>query len=130
MFLRFRLLALQSGETMANKASKSASKDVKRAMHERKEGTLKSGRNGKTVTSKKQAVAFGLSQARRKGKRVPPENNGSHIEEMASEAWRNAGSMKYALGIGLAGAAIGFLSVWAVNQSGRRVSSRNLRGRQ
>jgi hypothetical protein len=53
------------------KESRSASKDVERAMHKRKQGTLKSGRSGKKVTSKKQAVAIGLSEARKKGKKVP-----------------------------------------------------------
>jgi len=61
---------------MARKTSKSASKDVKRAMHKRKRGTLKSGRSGKTVKSRKQAIAIGLSEARRKGKKVAP-NKGS-----------------------------------------------------
>ena len=50
--------------------SRSASKDVKDAMHKRKRGTLKSGRGGK-VKSRKQAIAIGLSEARRKGKKVP-----------------------------------------------------------
>jgi uncharacterized protein DUF6496 len=54
---------------MARKTSKSASKDVEAAMHKRKKGTLKSG-SGKTVTSKKQAIAIGLSEARKKGKKV------------------------------------------------------------
>lgn len=58
---------------MARKTSKSASKDVKRAMHKRKEGTLKSGRSGKTVKSRKQAIAIGLSEARSKGKKVAPK---------------------------------------------------------
>jgi len=48
--------------------SRSASKDVKGAMHKRKKGTLKSG-SGKKVTSRKQAVAIGLSEARRKARR-------------------------------------------------------------
>ena len=43
--------------------SKKASKKVEKAMHERKHGTLKSGRSGKKVTSKKQAIAIGLSEA-------------------------------------------------------------------
>jgi hypothetical protein len=51
--------------------SKSASKDVKKAMERRKAGTLKSGGSGKTVKSKKQAIAIGLSEARAKGKKVP-----------------------------------------------------------
>jgi hypothetical protein len=55
---------------MARKYSKSASRDVKRAMHKRKKGTLKSG-SGRKVKSKKQAIAIGLSEAREKGKKVP-----------------------------------------------------------
>jgi hypothetical protein len=58
------------GKTMT-RYSKSASSDVKRAMKRRKAGTLKSGRSGKTVKSKKQAIAIGLSEARAKGKKVP-----------------------------------------------------------
>jgi hypothetical protein len=58
---------------MARKYSKSASRDVKRAMHKRKKGTLKSG-SGKKVKSKKQAIAIGLSEAREKGKKVPKKN--------------------------------------------------------
>ena len=51
---------------------KKASEKVKRAMHERKRGTLKSGgRSGKKVTSRKQAIAIGLSEARRAGGKVP-----------------------------------------------------------
>ena len=56
---------------MARKYSKKASADVKRAMKKRKAGTLKSGRSGRTVKSKKQAIAIGLSEARAKGKKVP-----------------------------------------------------------
>jgi hypothetical protein len=48
-----------------------AAKKVKRAMHERKKGTLRSGGSGKKVTSRKQAVAIGLSEARREGGKVP-----------------------------------------------------------
>ena len=53
------------------KYSKKAAQKVKRAMHERKRGTLKSGRSGKTVKSRKQAIAIGLSEARRAGAKVP-----------------------------------------------------------
>lgn len=53
------------------KYSKKASKKVERAMHERKEGTLRSGRSGKKVTSRKQAIAIGLSEARAEGAKVP-----------------------------------------------------------
>jgi len=52
------------------KYGKKASKKVERAMHERKHGTLKSG-SGKKVTSKKQAIAIGLSEARKSGAKVP-----------------------------------------------------------
>jgi len=55
----------------SRKYSKSASRKVKKVMHERKRGTLRSGRSGKKVTSRKQAVAIGLSEARRAGARVP-----------------------------------------------------------
>jgi hypothetical protein len=57
---------------MARKYGKKASKKVERAMHERKRGTLRSGRSGKKVTSRKQAIAIGLSQARKEGGKVPP----------------------------------------------------------
>ena len=50
---------------------RTASRKVKRALHERKRGTLKSGRSGKKVTSRKQAIAIGLSEARRSGAKVP-----------------------------------------------------------
>ena len=58
---------------MARKYSKSASKSVKSAMERRKKGTLKSGKGGKggKVTSRKQAIAIGLSEARKKGAKVP-----------------------------------------------------------
>jgi len=55
---------------MARYGKKAQSK-VKKAMHERKRGTLKSGRSGKKVTSRKQAIAIGLSEARRAGGKVP-----------------------------------------------------------
>ena len=48
-----------------------ASKSVERAMRRRKRGTLTSGRSGKKVTSPKQAIAIGLSEARKKGAKVP-----------------------------------------------------------
>ena len=59
------------------KYGKKASKKVERAMHERKEGTLKSGRSGKKVTSKKQAIAIGLSEARKAGAKVPRKKSSS-----------------------------------------------------
>jgi hypothetical protein len=61
------------------KYSRSAGKDVKRALKRRKKGTLKSGKGGKggTVKSRKQAIAIALSEARKKGKKVPkPKSRG------------------------------------------------------
>ena len=55
----------------ARKYGKGASKDVERVMHERKHGTLGSGGSGKKVTSRKQAIAIGLSEARSEGGKVP-----------------------------------------------------------
>ena len=57
----------------ANRYGEKAQEKVEKAMHERKRGTLRSGRSGKKVTSRKQAIAIGLSQARRAGGKVPPE---------------------------------------------------------
>jgi hypothetical protein len=54
---------------------KGASKKVERAMHERKHGTLRSGRTGAKVTSRKQAIAIGLSEARRAGDKVPAKKS-------------------------------------------------------
>lgn len=53
------------------KYSKGAGKKVEKAMHEKKQGKLKSGRSGKKVTSRKQAIAIGLSEARKEGEKVP-----------------------------------------------------------
>ena len=61
---------------MARYGKKARSK-VKRAMHERKRGTLRSGRAGKKVKSKKQAIAIGLSEARRSGAKVPRKKSKS-----------------------------------------------------
>ena len=59
---------------MASKKT-SASRKVERAMHELKRGKLKSGRSGKRVTSKKQAIAIGLSEARKAGAKVPKKKS-------------------------------------------------------
>ena len=56
---------------MAKKYGKKASEKVERAMHEMKRGKLKSGRTGRKVKSRKQAIAIGLSEARREGGKVP-----------------------------------------------------------
>jgi uncharacterized protein DUF6496 len=58
---------------MMAKYGKSAQRSVKRAMHKLKEGTLKSGKSGTRVKSRQQAIAIGLSEARRKGAKVPAE---------------------------------------------------------
>jgi Family of unknown function (DUF6496) len=60
---------------MARKYSEGASRKVKKAMKERKAGTLKSGRSGRKVKSRKQAIAIGLSEARKAGKKVPKKKS-------------------------------------------------------
>ena len=64
-----------SAKTSGRKYSPSAGKQVKTEMHEMHEGKLKSGRSGKKVTNPKQAIAIGLSEARKKGAKVPPNPN-------------------------------------------------------
>jgi hypothetical protein len=59
------------------KYSKKASDEVGKAMHEKKKGKLKSGSSGKKVKSKKQAIAIGLSKARKKGAKVPAKKSSS-----------------------------------------------------
>ena len=56
---------------MPRKYGATAQRKVKKAMEERKSGTLRSGKSGKKVTSRKQAIAIGLSEARKKGGKVP-----------------------------------------------------------
>ena len=65
---------------MARKYSKKASEEVKKAVHKQKKGTLKSGRSGKKVTSRKQAVAIGLSEARKKGAKAPKKKSAKKNE--------------------------------------------------
>ena len=62
---------------MARKYGDKAQKKVERAMHEKKKGTLRSGRSGKKVTSRKQAIAIGLSEARKAGAKVPKKRGGA-----------------------------------------------------
>jgi hypothetical protein len=59
---------------------KKAAQKVERAMHERKRGTLKSGRSGKPVKSRKQAIAIGLSEARKAGGKVPKKAAGKRAK--------------------------------------------------
>jgi hypothetical protein len=66
-----RLFSRNWRNLMARKYSKASSADVERVMKKRNAGTLKRGRSGKKVTSRKQAIAIGLSEARAEGKKVP-----------------------------------------------------------
>ncbi len=59
-------------------------KTVESAMHRRKKGTLRSGRSGKKVTSRRQAVAIGLSEAREKGEKVPSRRSSSRSSRSSS----------------------------------------------
>jgi hypothetical protein len=61
-----------SAKKSARKYGTTVGKDVEREMKAMKQGKLKSGRSGKTVTNPKQAIAIGLSEARKEGKKVPP----------------------------------------------------------
>ena len=64
-------------KTGGRKYGEKASEKVERAVHEMKRGELKSGRSGKTVKSRKQAIAIGLSEARRAGGKVPKKSSSS-----------------------------------------------------
>jgi hypothetical protein len=77
---------------MASRYGKKSQSKVKRAMHERKEGTLRSGRSGKKVTSRKQAIAIGLSEARRAGGKVPARKSSSRAK--SSGGRRRTGAKK------------------------------------
>jgi len=66
------------------KYSAGAQEKVEKAMHERKQGTLKSGKSGKTVKSKKQAIAIGLSEARAQGSKVPRKKSSSGTKSQES----------------------------------------------
>jgi hypothetical protein len=76
------------------KYGKKAQKKVERAMRERKRGTLRSGRSRKRVTSRKQAIAIGLSEARREGGKVPRKRGGSRKRSSGSR--KGGGSRKRA----------------------------------
>jgi hypothetical protein len=67
--------AKRAAKRSTRKYSPSVGKDVEREMREMKSGKLKSGRSGKKVTSRKQAIAIALSEARKEGKKVPPKNS-------------------------------------------------------
>ena len=79
---------------MASKYGQKAQQNVKRAMHERKEGTLRSGGSGKKVTSRKQAIAIGLSEARRAGGKVPKKGKAKSKSKGKSKAKRSGGAKR------------------------------------
>ncbi len=76
------------------KYSKGSQKAVKQAMHKKKQGKLKSGRSGKTVKSRKQAIAIGLSEARKKGAKVPPPKGGKKKAAKKSTGKKGAKSSR------------------------------------
>ena len=76
------------------KYSKGAQKKVKRAMHEKKRGKLKSGRSGKTVKSRKQAIAIGLSEARKSGAKVPKKKAASKKSASKKSGRKSTGKKK------------------------------------
>jgi hypothetical protein len=70
---------------MARKYGTKSQSTVKSAMHKMKEGKLKSGRSGKKVTNPKQAIAIGLSEARKKGAKVPSKSSKSKSKKSSSK---------------------------------------------
>ena len=74
------------------KYGKTAQSKVKKAMHERKRGTLKSGKSGKKVTSRKQAIAIGLSEARKAGAKVPRKSAAKRAAAKSGSANRSKSS--------------------------------------
>jgi hypothetical protein len=76
------------------KYGRKASEKVEKAMHERKRGTLKSGRSGKTVRSRKQAIAIGLSEARREGGKVPRKRSSAKKGRKTAKRSRKATTAK------------------------------------
>ena len=71
------MAARKSSTGRSKRYGSTAGRKVKRAMHERKVGTLRSGRSGQKVTSRQQAIAIGLSEARRAGAKVPKRKRAS-----------------------------------------------------
>jgi len=78
------------------KYGRKAQKKVEKAMHERKRGTLKSGRSGKTVKSRKQAIAIGLAEARREGGKAPAKKSPSRKRSAARKPSSKSSSRKAA----------------------------------
>ena len=75
---------------------KKASDKVEKAMHERKHGTLKSGGSGKKVTSRKQAIAIGLSEARKEGGKVPAKKGAAKKSSVKKSSVKSSGARKTA----------------------------------
>ncbi|WP_230180913.1 DUF6496 domain-containing protein [Aquabacterium sp. CECT 9606] len=78
LIARFCLCPLPSKENIMARYGEKASEKVGKAMHELKAGKLKSGTSGKKVTSRKQAIAIGLSEARKAGGKVPKDRSKTH----------------------------------------------------
>jgi len=78
------------------KYSKKSQNKVKKAMHEKKHGQLKSGRSGKKVTSRKQAIAIGLSEARKEGAKVPKKKSASKKTASKKSGSRKSSSKRSA----------------------------------
>jgi hypothetical protein len=76
------------------KYSKKAQQKVKKVMHERKHGTLKSGSSGKKVKNRKQAIAIGLSEARKAGGKVPKKKSSSSSTKKKSSSGRKKATGK------------------------------------
>ncbi len=76
------------------KYSKKSGDKVERAMKEMKQGKLKSGKSGQKVTSRKQAIAIGLSEAREKGAKVPPDPNKKSAKKKSAPKKRSAAKKK------------------------------------
>ena len=74
----------QSKFLIMAKYSKAAQDKIEKVMHEKKEGTLKSGSSGKTVKSRKQAIAIGLSEARKAGAKVPAKKSSAKTPKKAT----------------------------------------------
>ena len=88
-----RFIRIEKEHDMAKYGTKAKSK-VKKAMHERKRGTLKSGRSGKKVKSRKQAIAIGLSEARKAGGKVPAKKTSRRKSSARKSPARKSSSRK------------------------------------
>jgi hypothetical protein len=87
-------MAARKKSSSGRRYGKAAGKSVKRAMHKRKSGTLKSGRSGRKVTSRKQASASALSEAREKGAKVPRKRSSSKTSSGGRKSTRKKSSSR------------------------------------